>query len=272
MKRNLTALVALTVALTANAGWFGSDEKVAQAPAPHPYAMKQGTPMQVGPAPAWFTKLPDDTPDMLFSAGTATSLDEQMAYDKARLQAERKLVEMMSARVRTNTKSFRADTGDAMAERMEVTVNKTADGELIGAQRVDSQAVFDGRSYKVYVLLRYPLAENNALRKEREQARLKRETELRAARAQQDLERANERERSVQERADAQLKQEIGPRPERAEPTPPAVAGPQSKSNVDYTEFKTADEAKLRAINKASADALKNGSELVVGKTVIKAD
>ena len=232
MKRNLSALVALSFALTANAGWFGSDEKP-QAPAPHPYAMKQAAPVQPGQAPAWFVKLPDDTPDMLFSAGTATSVDEQMAYDKARLQAERKLVEMMNARVRSNTKSFRVDTGDAMSERMEVTVNKTADGELIGAQRVDSQAVFDGRSYKVYVLLRYPLAENNALRKEREQARLKRETELRAARAQQDLERSNDRERAVQERADTQLKQEIGPRTERAEPVPPAVRGPETVSTTE---------------------------------------
>lgn len=272
MKRNLSALVALTLAFSANAGWFTSDEKTVEAPAPHPYAIKQATPVQPGQAPAWFVRLPDDTPDMLFSAGTATSVDEQMAYDKARMQAERKLVEMMNARIRTNTKSYRTDTGDALAERTEIAINKTADGELIGAQRVDSQAVFDGRSYKVYVLLRYPLAENNALRKEREQARLKRETELRAARAQQDMERANDRDRAVAERADTQLKQEIGPRPERTEPVPPAVAGPQTKSPVDYTEFKTADEAKLRAINKASADALKNGNELVVGKTVIKSD
>jgi hypothetical protein len=269
MKRNLSALVALTVALTANAGWFGSDEKVAQAPAPHPYAMKQAEPVKPGAAPSWFTRVPDDTRDMLFSAATANSVDEQMAYDKARLQAERKLVEMMTARVRSNTKSFRLDTGDAMSERMEVTVSKTADGELVGAQRVDSQSVFDGRTYKVYVLLRYPLAENNTLRKEREQTNLKRETELRAARSQQDLERANERERDAAERADAKMKQEIGP---RGEPTPPAVAGPQSKSDTDYTEFKTADEARLRAINKASSDALKNGSELVVGKTVIQSN
>jgi hypothetical protein len=270
MKRNLVALVALTVTLTANAGWFGSDEKVVQAapapaaPAPHPYAMKTAAAPTAVTAPAWFTRMPEDTPDMLFSAGTASSLDEQMAYDKARLQAERKLVEMMTARVRSNTKSYRADTGDTMSERMEVTINKTADGELIGAQRVDSRATFDGRTYKVYVLLRYPLAENNGLRKEREQAKAKRETELRAARAQQDLERANETARAEAERADAKMKQEIGP---RAEPVPPAVKGPDTVStsggeikllDVDNTEYKS---KRAEALAKPGA---------VIGQTVIQ--
>ena len=119
---------------------------------PHPYAMNQAPVVAPASAPAWFTRLPEDTPDMIFSAAVGTSVDEQMAYDKARMQAERKLVELMSARVRSNVKSYRNDRGDSMQESTEITVNKTADGELIGAQRVDSQATFDGRVYRVYVL------------------------------------------------------------------------------------------------------------------------
>ena len=128
------------------------------------------------------------TADRIVITRPAVSVDEQMAYDKARLQAERKLIEMMTARVRTNTKSFRADTGDAMAERMEVTVNKTADGELIGAQRVDSQAVFDGRSYKVYVLLRLPVGDANVMAKSRAATKLQREADIRSQSAHRDLE------------------------------------------------------------------------------------
>jgi hypothetical protein len=167
-----------------------------------------------------------------------------MAYDKARMQAERKLVEMMSSRVRSNVKSYRNDRGDNMQESTEIVVNKTADGELIGAQRVDSQATFDGRVYRVYVLLRYPLAQNNSLRREREGAQSKRESDLRAARAQQDLERETQRQRADAEAADRRLKEEIGPRSDAPAPavTPAqsvnTTEGPVKLLDVDNAEYK----------------------------------
>lgn len=239
MKLSTLVTIASAVMLTACAS---NQPQVAQ-PAPqyqrqyvqqsaHPYAMTQEVAKPVNPAPRWFTQLPQDTPDMIFAAGTAQSMDEQMAYDKARLQAERKLVEMMTARVKSNTKSYRSDNGDSMSERTDITIQKSAEGDLIGAQRVDSQATFDGKRYKVYVLLRLPLAENNSLRKERESAQLKRETALRAQKAQQDLDDQSERNRQAQERADERLKQEIGirePAPaQRNESAAPAVKGPET--------------------------------------------
>lgn len=183
---------------------------------PHPYAMPKAPQTAQVDAPAWFNRLPEDTPDMLFSAGTSTSVDEQMAFDKARLQAERKLVEMMTGRIKSLTNSQRTDTGDALVESMSVTIQKFAEGDLIGAQRVDSQSTFDGRRYKVYVLIRLPLAENNTLRKEREAAQVRREATHRGARAQQDLERASAARKAETEAADQRMKQELGPVP--AEP------------------------------------------------------
>ena len=150
----------------------------------------------------------------MFAVGTATSVDEQMAYSKARMFAEQKLVEQMTASVRSLVKSHRTDTGDALIERFENTVQKSANGELVGAQRVDSQVTHDVRVYKVYVLIRYPLGENNILRREREAVRARKESELRAARAHQDLERNVQREQEAQERADQKLRDEIGPRPD----------------------------------------------------------
>jgi hypothetical protein len=201
---------------------------------PHPYAMKQAPVATLPTAPTWFSRLPEDTPDMIFSAAVATSVDEQMAHDKARMQAERKLVELMSSRVRSSVQSYRNDRGDTMQESTEITVNKTADGELIGAQRVDSQATFDGRVYRVYVLLRYPLAQNNILRQERESAQAKREVGLRAARAQQDLERETQRQRDQAEVADQRLREEIGPRADApAVPVTPVAAPAQTVSTAE---------------------------------------
>ena len=127
---------------------------VVVAPPQHPYALPERQVRQVVKAPAWFVNMPEDTPEMTFAVGTATSTDEQMAYDKARMAAERKLVEQMYARITTQTNSYKADRGSAMIENYQQVTRKNARGELSGAQRVDSQVTHDGQYYKVYVLLR----------------------------------------------------------------------------------------------------------------------
>jgi len=206
-----------------------SAPQVYQAPV-HPYAMSAQPVRAVVSAPEWFVRMPEDTADMMFAAGTATSVDEQMAYNKARMFAEQKLIETMTAKVRSLTKSYRADSGDTLNERFEQTIQKTANGELIGAQRVDSRVTHDGRSYKVYVLIRYPLGENNVLRKERDQVQSRKESELRAARAHQDLERTHADQAVQQERADQQLRENVGPRAE-----------PAKSVNTSQTELKLLD-------------------------------
>lgn len=178
------------------------------------YDIVKAAPVAQAEMPAWFVKMPSDTPDMIFASATAASTDMQMAIDKARLQAERKLVEMHGAKINSLTKSNRTDTGDNMIESTSVTVQKNANGELIGAQRVDSQVTFDGQKYRAFVLLRLPLAENNILRKEKVNVQVRKEAELRAARAQQELEQRRVEDAKAAEAADAKLKAELGPKPE----------------------------------------------------------
>ena len=195
-------------------------------------------------APAWFVTLPADTVDMVFAAGTSTSTDEQMAYDKARMQAERKLIETMGSQIRTMTKSYRNDQGENLIERFEQTMQKTADGTLIGAQRVDSQATFDGRMYKVYVLIRYPLGENNVLRRERETARVQKEAALRGERAQQELDQRTQQNRNDEANEQQKQREELGARAEPvaqsqvAKVTVPTNQGELQLLNVDNEEYK----------------------------------
>ena len=118
MKLSSLSVVAVAVGLTACASAqkvepvsVAPAPVVAQAPAAHPYALPAQPVRQVVQAPAWFVRLPEDTTDMMFAAGTATSVDEQMAYTKARMFAEQKLVEQMTASVRSLVKSHRTDTG-----------------------------------------------------------------------------------------------------------------------------------------------------------------
>ena len=209
---NVSKLVVATAVLLSVAGAsFAGD-----------YDLVKAEPVAQASVPAWFTKMPSDTPDMIFAAATAVSTDMQMALDKARLQAERKLVEMNGSKISSLTKSNRTDSGDSMVESTTVTVQKNANGELIGAQRVDSQVSFDGQKYRAFVLLRLPLADNNILRKEKTTAQTRKEAALSGARAQQELEQRRVQEQKDAEASDAKLKAELGPKPEVVVSTTPA--------------------------------------------------
>jgi hypothetical protein len=89
--------------------------------------------------------------------------------------------------IRTQTKSYRADRGDVTIENFESVTRKNAAGELLGAQRVDSQTSFDGNSYKVYVLLRLPLGNLNQAANDLRQKRMVKEADARGVSAHQEL-------------------------------------------------------------------------------------
>lgn len=234
----------------------------APAPAPHPYAMPPQAGRTVTAAPAWFIQLPESTNEMVFAAATATSVDEQMAYSKARMFAEQKLVEQTRSVIRSQTKSYRNDTGNAMVESFETVIRKNANGELIGAQRVDSQVTHDGRQYKVYVLLRLPLGEANKMAQDREARQLRKEANLRGARAQQELDAADKAEQDAQDRADQKLRDEVGPRseaPARSHVETVNTAGGEIKLlDVENAEYKKKRE---EALTKPNA---------VIGQTVVR--
>jgi hypothetical protein len=180
-------------------------------------------------APSWFVNLPSDTAEMTFSAGTATSSDEQMAYDKARMAAERKLVEQMYSRISTQTNSFRADRGQSMIENFQQVTRKNARGELIGAQRVDSQTTHDGQFYKVYVLLRLSVGDANAMQSRRDQQRLQRETELRSRAAERNMDANDAADIRQQQETDRALERSLNP------------AAPTSDSSTSQNDLKLLD-------------------------------
>jgi hypothetical protein len=220
---------------------------------PHPYALPERATVAQPQAPAWFVKLPVDTADMVFAAGTATSTDEQMAYDKARMAAERKLVELANSHVTTQTKSYRADRGDASIENFEQVTRKNASGELIGAQRVDSQATFDGRTYKVYVLLRLPLGDANTMAKSRATARLQREADVRSQAAHRNLDSNDEQAVKQEREAAEQLKTDVEPKT-----SVPTTTGEIKLLDVDNAEYK---QKRAEALTKPGA---------VIGQTVVR--
>jgi hypothetical protein len=151
-----------------------------------------------------------------------------------------------------------------MIETFEQTIQKSANGTLIGAQRVDSQTTYDGRQYKVYVLLRYPLGENNVLRKERVNSQNRREAELRAARAHQELDTRLQTERNEQREDQAQQRQELGPKPEPA----PVSAVTPSTAPTNNGEIKLLDVDNAEYKQRRDAALQKPGA--VLGQTVVR--
>jgi hypothetical protein len=169
------------------------------------------------------------------------------------MAAERKLVELANSRVTTQTKSYRADRGDVSIENYEQVTRKNATGELTGAQRVDSQMTFDGRTYKVYVLLRLPQGDANAMAKSRATARLQREADIRSQSAHQDLERNDEQAVKQERESVEQLKRDADPKT-----SVPTTSGELRLMDVDNAEYK---QRREQALAKPGA---------VIGQTVVR--
>ena len=228
----------------------------------HPYAMPARQARVVPQAPEWYVRMPEDTPDMTFAVGTATSTDEQMAYDKARMAAERKLVEQMYARITTQTNSFKADRGSATIENYQQVTRKNARGELSGAQRVDSQVTHDGQNYKVYVLLRLPTGANNTMQTRRDQARLQREAEIRGRAAERDMDANEARDDNREQENTRTLERRLAPQSQVTPVTVPETAR-TSQGEIKLLDVDNAEYRQKRAEALAKPNA-------VVGQTTLR--
>jgi hypothetical protein len=228
------------------------------APPPHPYALPQAQARVVPQAPSWFVNLPPDTADMTFAVGTATSTDEQMAYDKARMAAERKLVEQMYSRITTQTNSYKADRGSVTIENYQQVTRKNANGELSGAQRVDSRATHDGQYYKVYVLLRLPTGASNVMQTKRDQTRMQREAEVRGRAAERDMDSNEARDQKREQDADSALERRLTPQSKIMPVIVPTTGGEVKLLEVDNAEYQ---QKRAEALAKPNA---------VVGQTTLR--
>ena len=228
----------------------------------HPYAMPARQARVVPQAPEWFVRMPEDTAEMTFAVGTATSTDEQMAYDKARMAAERKLVEQMYARITTQTNSFKADRGSATIENYQQVTRKNARGELSGAQRVDSQVTHDGQNYKVYVLLRLPTGAANTMQTRRDQTRLQREAEIRGRAAERDMDTSETRDARIEQENTRSLERSLEPQsrvtPVTVPETVKTTQGEIKLLDVDNAEYR---QKRAEALAKPNA---------VVGQTTLR--
>ena len=170
--------------------------------------------------PEWVLNVPESD-RAIFAVGVGVSNNEQRSVDKAILNAERRLIEVVNSEIETATRSSSVETGDDVQETFESITRKNAYGKLIGTMRVKAFQQLDGNKYRTYVLMSLPMDENNPIRKQREARQMKADAETRNRMAVDSLDKQL-KERQQRDREEADRRQQ-NIRPLAAEKTEPQV-------------------------------------------------
>tara|TARA_R110002124_G_scaffold57402_1_gene160776 strand:+ start:143 stop:811 length:669 start_codon:yes stop_codon:yes gene_type:complete len=127
--------------------------------------------------PDWFKEMPEHDRN-IYSAGTATAPDIQLAIDVATLNAKTVLADRINGKLDSMTKSFVAKIGQSdidtsvLTEIETVTKNVIASVDVAGYSQVKLDVLPAGTQYRAFVLLEYSDIEAtkimmNRLRKDR---------------------------------------------------------------------------------------------------------
>lgn len=163
--------------------------------------------------PAWLAEPPEIANAVVVSVQGTKSTDRGRALEKAIHKGYAALSKKINSEVETLTKNYEFETGDTTIAEYQSFTRAVSKGQLEGVQRVKTEIVRDGNQWYAMVLLAYPMGETNTLRKLREQAAAKRETVLRAQRAEQELDQANRRKAEDEKIQYERLRQDLGPLP-----------------------------------------------------------
>lgn len=184
MKRQLIALAVLaSITSVSHAGLFGPSEeekriaelqeqnqkmreemlaREVQASKVNPYEptvqVQQLSQVNV---PNWYIMPPKASEQSVFVAGTATSSTLAMATQKAILDADTKLAFQMESSIKALIKSYQNDLGTDVVENTELVARKVSAVTINGHHQVDMQVTQEGRQFRVFVLMRFPLGGAN---------------------------------------------------------------------------------------------------------------
>jgi hypothetical protein len=205
--------------------------------------------------PAWFIKPPAATDEYLYVAGAGVSSDIVMSRDKAILNAQDLLADTLNARVDSATRSRKVDNGGSVSEdytskSIRKSVKETF---LTGMQIEHSRITREGRGYRTYILVKYPIGDTNRLLREK----------------------LNREDNKVNQ--DDKIDAEVDGKKVSEVMVPPAtVLRPLPTNTVkevvlaDYTKSANAEEAKLKALEAATARARATGGQVVQLSTTVQ--
>jgi len=179
MKRLIIASV--VAASLAGCAATGDRHQKAAAPAPIPVAAPVVPKDQTLPIagkgegqitidiPQWYLKPPAATDDYIYFSGTGYSSDLAMSREKALLDSQVKLADTINGAMNAMIKQQKSDNaGSLINDKTSVTVKKIIANTILTGYRIeDTKIVGENRSYRTFVLVRYPIGTTNTLLKER---------------------------------------------------------------------------------------------------------
>lgn len=120
-------------------------------------------------APDWMTKLPENTPNVVYASATAVSGDMAMADEKAKVIALGKICTSAGGTVDKTSKVYMLDSGNTTQERSEMAIrSKCRQIDVTGVEAVKIQRIAEGTRYRTYVLVALPLGDANILKREKQ--------------------------------------------------------------------------------------------------------
>jgi len=143
--------------------------------------------------PSWFTQPPVDL-NSFYQTGSEVSQDLQQSIDDAVLGARSQLALRLANRATVIIQSFGNQTRTGDDEQINRLINTTRsniakDVNLAGYVVEKSEVIQEGNRYRSFVLVRYPLGENNKVVIDQIKKDSAAEFKLKASKAFQDLER-----------------------------------------------------------------------------------
>jgi len=152
--------------------------------------------------PEWYTKPPVATDKVVYVVGTGTSKSLSMTKNKALLDAQRQLADQINSIVSGTADQYSKDAGvngTSLYEETTTLTNKLINEANVAGYTVTESAVSkENDSYRMYVLLAYPLGKNNTLRSMLENEVMRKQAIIEKAQKQADLQRRIKDQRAKQ--------------------------------------------------------------------------
>ena len=110
--------------------------------------------------PKWYSKMPEEK-DAIFTVGSATAPDLQLAVDIATLNGKVVLADRINGKLKAMTKTWIAKFGQSdvdarvMTEIEKVAKNVIANVDVAGYNPVETEVFAAGTQYRAFVLLKY---------------------------------------------------------------------------------------------------------------------
>jgi len=115
-------------------------------------------------APDWFIKPPASTPNVVYTTGSGRSNNMSMARNKAILDAQSQLADQIHALVSSHTKQHIIESNDTTLMNTDQVVKKlVAEANMTGYVIEDMKAYPEGRHYRFYALVAYPVGKSNLM-------------------------------------------------------------------------------------------------------------